>query len=200
VNFLDLSIMLDNCNGMHIKVVFLQPGPNAAFMNRLVAKATGGFCHVELIFPDVQRNQWLATSIHSNESLYLRTDKTFSNPGYTVLCLWITGEECCRMRQFAHKQFESNIQFDETGMYLALLPVQLFAARVGKTFCSKYVLDCLQHTGIPALQQYNSNIISPSKLWSILYKHERCVVGALHSRMQDLQNNDKTPLLHLLDA
>jgi hypothetical protein len=187
---------------VHIRVVFLQPGKQSAFMNKVVGFLTGGFSHTELCFPDAGRkvgdHEWFSTSIHSQEDVYVRTNKTFSNPGYTVTSLWVTPIEYGNMRQFIQSSFNGKVGFDESGMWLAVLPFQLRRKSGCKTFCSRYVLECLQAAKLPHLEHYNSAIVSPSKLRVILSKHERCVLGALPSRLQSMQEEGEgVPLLHL---
>ena len=74
-----------DAGSVNVRVVFLQPNSKSALLNRVVAKLTGGYSHVELNFPEASRAgrnaAWFTTSIHSNDSVFVRPDKTFSNPG-----------------------------------------------------------------------------------------------------------------------
>ena len=115
-----------------------------------------------------------------------------------MVCMWVTQAEHEKMKNFIQTTFESNVQFDQVGMVLAMLPVQIWPKSSKQTFCSRYILECLQAAEIPSLQRYNSTVISPSKLRGILCKHERCVVGALPTRLQSMQDDEHGHLLQLL--
>lgn len=184
---------MQNCNEpeLCIQIAFLKPIQTKYCLNTVVALLTGGFSHVEMNYPDPRTGDgWLSTSIHGNEKVCLTPNRNFSNPGYTVICLLITRDEYNRLHSFVQKAFDSEIGFDEVGMYCSLLPFHIIPKSNKRTFCSRYITECLQVAGVPGMEQYNACVVSPSKLQRILTNNIRRVVGALDSRMRNMNSAD----------
>lgn len=188
-----------------IHVLFLQPIPNdpqELFLNRLTSYIgekvhRKGFHHTEIVVPDIQSGEgFLSSSIYNGESVTLTKTKTFSNPGYTVMTFLVTGAELQGIMHYLHESRRMQLSFDGLGMYLAALPVQLSfgGSRRRSTFCSKHVTMALKAGGIEAVQGLNENIVTPSKLYRVLYERipsDRKVAGSVPYKQQSMQQSGR---------
>ncbi len=183
-----------------IHVLFLQPvkdDPQEHFLNKLTsyfgrAIHKKGFHHVEIVVPDldcVTGGGFLSSSIYNGETVTLTKTKTFANPAYTVMSFSINGVELSRMLDYLHESKRLHLQFDLLGMYLASLPVQIGWRSSKATFCSKHVTLALKAAGIDAVSTLNENIVTPSRLYSVLYKNippDRKVVGSVQYKESEM--------------
>jgi hypothetical protein len=185
-------------------VLFLQPLPNDPhehFLNRLTSFIgervhKKGFHHTEIVVPDIQSGDggFLSSSIYNGESVTLTRTKTFANPGYTVMTFMVTGSELQGIMNYLNESKRMQLSFDGLGMYLAALPVQLGFRRNRSTFCSKHVTMALKSGGIDAVQGLNENIVTPSKLYKVLYENipgDRKVAGTVPFKQQTMQQSGR---------
>ena len=153
-----------------IQVMLYKPPANDPFINRAVAWIDGPFSHVEVGFED-----GVASSIYAGETVFMHP-RTFSNPNYTTVSLSVTTEQEDNARMFCAQQARRGIEFDGVGMYCARLPAFLRSVisslrgngGVEHTFCSKYVVEVMQHIGIDCFLGIDSSNTSPSMVHRIL--------------------------------
>lgn len=193
-----------------IHVLFLQPLPNDPhehFLNRLTSFIgekvhRKGFHHTEIVVPDLSSAEggFLSSSIYNGESVTLTKTKTFANPGYTVMTFAVTGRELNGIMQYLNESKRMQLSFDGLGMYLAALPIQLGFRGNRSTFCSKHVTMALKSGGIDAVKDLNENIVTPSKLYRVLYEQipsDRKVAGTVAFKQQSMQQNARLPLFSI---
>lgn len=114
---------------------------------------------------------YVSASIYNGETVTIRKQKTFANPGYVVHTLSLTKEQLRAMADYLYDLQRQQVGFDGMGMYLAILPFQLrfWGSPSNKTFCSRLVIEALRCTGaVDGIQSINANITTPSKLYSLL--------------------------------
>lgn len=188
---------LETAKEYPIHVLFLEPLPSDCvegnrgareepWLNRATAALGGrvhgrGFCHVEICIPDLQPAdrgggmlgyRYMSSSIYNGETVSVVATKTFSNPGYLVHTLSVTGAQLRRISDFIHDCKRREVCFDSVGMYLSMLPVQVWYGGESRTFCSKYVTQALQAAGgVVQVEGLNPNIVSPSKLYRALVEN-----------------------------
>ncbi len=154
-----------------IQIMLYRPPPNDPFINRAVAWIDGPFSHVEVGFDD-----GMASSIYAGEQVFMH-QRTFSNPNYTIISIPITGEQERKARQFCIDHSLKNINFDGLGMYTARLPgvlrglIRSFGNSGNKTFCSKYVVQMMQHIGVDCFMGIEPSTVSPSMVHRILQEN-----------------------------
>ncbi len=182
----------------NMHVLFLSAdSPQDHFLNRITSALGArvhrnrGFCHTEICVPDLENPQtFLSSSIYNGETVTLTRTKTFANPGYTVLTFTVTHPELVGITNYLHEARRMQLKFDAVGMYLAALPFQLNPFSSSKsTFCSKHVTHALRCAGIEAVSQLNENIVTPSKLYSVLKERlnkDRLVAGTVDFKQREL--------------
>ena len=74
----------------NVHVLFLEDQKGDHILNRLTAMLgrrihKQGFCHVEIVVPDVSTGEYMSSSIYNGEKVTLTKCKTFANPGLTRL-------------------------------------------------------------------------------------------------------------------
>lgn len=153
-----------------IQIMFYKPPPNDPFMNRAVAWIDGPYSHVEIGFED-----GMASSIYSGEKVFMHP-RTFSNPNYTIISIPVTIDQERMARQFCTDHALRGVDFDGVGMYTARLPWVLRSivgsfVKMGddsRTFCSKYVVQVMQHIGVKCFEDLNPSTSSPSMVHRVL--------------------------------
>lgn len=151
-----------------LQVMFYKPPPSDPFINRAVAWIDGPFSHVEIGFED-----GMASSIYSGERVFMHP-RTFSNPNYTIVSIPVTGFQEQKAREFCTDHALKGIEFDGVGMYTARLPgfirYLLLNGKTSenKTFCSKYVVQVMQHIGVDSFMDMDPSATSPSMVHRVL--------------------------------
>jgi hypothetical protein len=95
--------------------------------------------------------------------------------------------------------FYHQLGFDSVGMYLAALPFQLNPfAPSNRTFCSKHVTKALKAGQIEAVEGLNENIVTPSKLYKVIFLFaflagylKTCAEAFLKQVLHDRLRNDR---------
>ena len=184
----------------NIHVPFLADQRGDHFLNRLTSMIgqkvhKQGFCHVEIVIPDMEKStlscpSYLSSSIYNSEAVTLTQTKTFVNPGYTVLTFTVSGTELSSIADYLFESKRMDLKFDSFGMYLAALPFQLNPFVSDRTtFCSKHVTRALKAANIEVVTGLNENIVTPSKLYKVLYEQlpkERMVIGSVQFKQKAL--------------
>lgn len=173
------------CRTSVISILFLKPLRREEVLANRVAAWFGwlvhgnNFHHAELCIP--YRGGQMSSSVYQGETVSLTQVKSFANPGYIVHSMTVTNDELVKLTQFMVESHQQKVRFDACGMYLALLPFHICRSSKGKTFCSKYVTDALQHAGILDVQGVNSSIVTPARLYQLLQvdPEKRMVVGSV---------------------
>lgn len=198
--------LLTNSRQRHtIHVLFLQPVPqdqDEHFLNRLTSYIgekihQKGFHHVEIVVPDPEtchlaKSGFLSSSIYNGENVTLTKTKTFANTAYTVMTFSVSGPELGRITEYLQESKRQQLSFDKLGMLLAVLPFQLGWRWRKTTFCSKHVTKALKAGIIEAVMDLNENIVTPSKLYKVLYTQipaDRKVAGSVQYKESSMQNN-----------
>lgn len=184
-----------------VHILFLKPvdhDPQEYFLNKLTSYIgerihSKGFHHVEIVVPDTEcMNGFLSSSIYNGETVTLTKTKTFANPAYTIMSFSVTGLELSRIMDYLHESKRQQLKFDQVGMFLAALPFQVGWRSQSSTFCSKHVTRALKAAGIEAVMDLNENIVTPSKLYKILYSNvpaDRKVAGSVQYKEISMVNN-----------
>lgn len=193
-------------------VLFLQPllhDPQEHFLNRLTSFVgekvhKKGFHHVEIVVPDLDKNNatssnnFLSSSIYNGETVTLTKTKTFANPAYTIMSFSVTGQELSKMLDYLHESKRQQLKFDQLGMFLAALPFQIGWRSQRSTFCSKHVTKALKAGGIQAVMDLNENIVTPSKLYKVLYHKipaERKLAGSVQYKESSMLQHAQFSIL-----
>ena len=112
----------------------------------------------------------MSSSIYQDETVSLTTDKSFSNPAYTIVSFAVTPEQLAKLTRFVTTNSQNNIGFDFNGMLASLLPIRTVRASPTSTFCSRYVTEALQYAGIESVAKLDPLITTPTKLYNTLTK------------------------------
>jgi hypothetical protein len=175
--------------GRIIILAFLIPKDDAAWLNRLVAKASKHrTCHVEIVFEDD-----MAFSIYAGAPVYFR-HRSFSNPDYTLLSVSVTNAEYVSLYSFCQSAATHNIGFTDVGMVLSYIqparcPVFNTApsSEVGFTFCSKIVTEALQFADLPEVEHLIPCTATPSCLYDAFESSPRRVLSSVGYRREQLR-------------
>ena len=155
-----------------MQVMLYKPPLDDPFINRAVAWIDGPFSHVEVGFED-----GMASSIYAGESVFMH-HRTFSNPNYAVVSISVTGDQESKARKFCNKRVGT--KFDGIGMYTARLPRPLrwlvsfvtCSKKQDSTFCSKYVVEVMQHINMQCFMGMDPSGTSPSMVHRVLQERE----------------------------
>jgi len=124
---------------------------------------------------DIQPIQFLTFGWCSGEKVFMHP-RTFSNPNYTIVSIPVTADQEKMARQFCMDHASRGVDFDGVGMYTARLP-WVFRAIVAnfvktddnsRTFCSKYVVQVMQHIGVECFRELDPSTSSPSMVHRVL--------------------------------
>lgn len=148
-----------------LSLAFLRPPSDDRLMNRLTASASRhGICHVELIF---EGN--LAFSIYHDSTPFLK-QRTMSNPNYEFVSLSVSHQEYRAALQFCRSSVADGYAFDNRGMLLASVHpgacAEKSSSAVGKTFCSKIIVEALQFADVPEVGGLCPSASTPSGLYA----------------------------------
>jgi len=172
-----------------VYLLFYKPTKNDPFQNRLVAFFNGPFCHVEMAFPrrngdePWERVVW-GSSIYQNESVFYQK-KNYSREGYVSFAIEVSEEQLHKIKAFCKHHSSIRTPFSLPAMYAAYLPWQV--VYTNSTFCSKHVVQALQHAGVPLVDDINPSLATPSKLHQCLMTRQRkagVILQVVPSRMQ----------------
>lgn len=157
-----------------LSLAFLRPPSDDRWMNRLTAGVSKhGVCHVELIF---ENN--LAFSIYHDSTPFLR-QRTMSNPNYEFVSLSVSHQEYRAALQFCRSAVAEAYRFDELGMYLSVVHPGSCAhkpsSELGKTFCSKIIVEALQFADVEEVQGMCPSAATPSSLYAAVKNSQRRV-------------------------
>lgn len=169
-----------------ILLMFYEAQPDDHPLNKIVSKVSPPFCHVELVFPTYtsQNTNLHAAQYTQNTSLTTETrtlygssiyqygtvffiPKQYSRSGYTSHGIRVTRSTHDKLIRYCQNASAANITFDQLGMLRACLPFVLSPHRSDMTFCSKFVVDAMQHAGIQEVADLDTRLVTPSSL----YKH-----------------------------
>lgn len=162
----------------NLTLAFLRPPSDDRCMNRLTACASKhGICHVELVF-----DGGLAFSIYEDRSLFLR-QRSMANPGYELVSLAVSQKEYKAALQFCRSAVAEVYTFDDMGMYLATVHpgrcMEKSSATVGKTFCSKIIVEALQYADVEEVEHLSPSAMTPSRLYEAVRDSPRRVCHSI---------------------
>lgn len=161
-----------------INCMFYKPTNTDAWINRLVARFNGPFCHVELSFEDGR-----ASSIMNGETVFFHA-KNYSNPNYTVLTIPMTREQYSKVQGFCQDAANRQMGFCMTSMLLSILPWQLVPARKHATFCSRFVTEALQEAQCHLVEGMNPMLTTPTRLHEALAKDQGKMLDTVPGRLR----------------
>ncbi len=165
-----------------LHVLFYRPCADDHWLNRLVTTVAPPFSHCDLQFDD-----GLATSVYQRESVYMET-KSLSRDNYERVSIAIDEGEHERIRDFCTRAHRDQVVFDPLGMALCVVPraARLREAPLGRTFCSRYILEALQQTGRPEFAAHDPACTTPSALYRMLKEYGREFIHIPEKRLQRL--------------
>jgi hypothetical protein len=168
-NKVQAKVPRDEPGCRQLTLAFYRPGPeDQSWMNRLVVwLSRNPYSHCELIFEN-----GLATSIMHGENVFCKK-RTFASAQYVFKGFNVSHATHEKIYQYACLQSNANIPFSTSAMLSPALGVKL-QKTPGGTFCSKYIVEVLQHGGVPWALNLDADLCSPSSLFDAL-KNERNV-------------------------
>ena len=176
-------------NRVQVYLLFYKPKDDDPFLNRLVARFDGPYCHVEMAFSDKwgeqpwEREMW-GSSIYQGESVFFKP-KTYARDGYFSLPIDVTVAQMYKIKSFCKHQADTKVPFNKTAMYAAYVPFYQFV-HTDETFCSKHVTAALQHGDVKQVEGLNASLMTPSKLYKLLTENPSApniIIHALPSKM-----------------
>lgn len=146
-----------------LTLAFYSPTANdPSWMNKLVAKGSRyPYCHCELIF-----DNGMATSIVAGGEVFLRP-RTYASNCYTLKAFSVPAHSHDKMYEFAREKAHQHISFSNLSMLSPLLG-WCTNKNPNETFCSKYIMQVLQHGDVHWTRGLNADLASPSSLYSLL--------------------------------
>jgi hypothetical protein len=146
---------------MHMTAWFYDPtADRQGWVNKLIAKLDGPFCHVELQFPDST-----ACTVYLGSEVVMR-QRSFNNACYTAVAIPCTLAQCVAARGVAERLHAAHVPCSALDMTSCLFGVEMCPS---STFCSKLVGQILNESKVAAL---DFKTLSPSRLHQKL-----CAVG-----------------------
>jgi len=125
-----------------VRLWFYDPASDGdGFVNKLVARMDQPFCHVKTQFGD-----GLACSIYMGTAVVLRK-RTFDSSNYSCVTMPCTRAQHSLALAHAHLLNNQGLTFSSLQMYSCLLWTPI-AVNATSTFCSKLVVDILQHASL----------------------------------------------------
>lgn len=162
-----------------VHVLFYRPQSDDQWLNHVVTFFSPPYSHC-----DIQFDNNVAFSVYQNETVY-RESKSFSRLNYDRISLTFTDDEFAKIYSFCNKCHEDKVGFDPVGMVGSFVP--FYYARPSKsTFCSRFVMEALQMSGRPELQQIHSCRTSPSSLHALLMKNQKCFLHISEKRLNQI--------------
>lgn len=157
-----------------LTLAFLRPPADDKRLNRCTAALSRhGICHVELVFEG-----GMAFSIYDDRPPFIR-QRTLSNPGYELVSLAVGKTEYKAALQFCRSAVAEAYRFDELGMYLSVVHPGSCAhkpsSELGKTFCSKIIVEALQFADVEEVQGMCPSAATPSSLYAAVKNSQRRV-------------------------
>jgi hypothetical protein len=138
---------------MQLTAWFYDPtADRQGWINKLIAKLDGPFCHVELQFPDST-----ACTVYLGSEVVLK-QRSFNNACYSAVAIPCTPMQCQAARRVADRLHEARVPCSALDMTSCLFNVEMCPS---STFCSKLVGQVLVESGIIDLE---FRTISPSML------------------------------------
>ena len=167
-----------------INLAFLSYPPQATdgvrekLQNMLVRYSVGRFDHVEIIFENTQRPEYIyACSVLQNGTVFFR-EKGFSREGYEYLTVsGLHPEAVNRMKNFCYQESVKGSTFNDSGFNRAGSPLpemhsrsrmQNYRDSPNKWFCSQLVTAALQQGGL--LEEYIAGTMTPAAIYDALVK------------------------------
>lgn len=142
-----------------IRLWFYDPvGDKEGWLNHMVAKLDGPFCHCELQFPNQE-----ACTIYMGTNVVLKK-RSFDSSAYTGVTINCSVTELEKAHQFARSQHTACTRFDTLAMSMALMP-RVFPHTGSGTFCSKLCADILLAANL--ITACPTHKLSPSALYRL---------------------------------
>jgi len=170
-----------------LTLAFLRPGPDDHWVNRLAARVSAHpFCHVELYFEGLQQS----FSVMWGETAGFRA-KNLSNPNYTLVSLSVTAKEHDSCLEFCRSVCTQQLVFDDRGMWASWFPTlgccgEPTSQQVGRTFCSKIVVEALQFGGVREVENLRPAVATPSRLYECVRHSGRMTCNGVPFKRQAL--------------
>lgn len=160
-----------------IRLLFMKPDANDAFMNRLVGRYDGPYCHVEIEFDEGTHQAGMASSVFFGESVFMHR-RTFANPRYDVLSFTVSHQQYEKMHAYCRSEAQSGTEFSSLAMletvFSCCAPVSALLGS-GGTCCSKHVASALKAGDFADMRGVNPRHMTPSSLHRRLSKSKaRC--------------------------
>jgi len=145
---------------MHLTAWFYDPTADLnGWVNKIIAKFDGPFCHVELQFPDST-----ACTVYLGSDVVMK-QRTFNSACYSSVVIPCTMQQCIAARGVAERLHDARVSCSALDMTSCLFNIEMCPSR---TFCSKLVGQILNESRIIDL---DFKTISPSALYRSLCAH-----------------------------
>ena len=163
-----------------LHVLFYRPQQDDHWINHLVSFFSPPFSHCDIQFED-----GLASSIYSNESVYLQK-KRFSRHNYERISLTLSDDEYAMVHEFCMKAHSDKVAFDHAGMLMSYFPLGSIR-RSGRTYCSRYIAEALKASRRDDFKDVRAGTMSPSGLYQLLKDQHRSFVFVAENRLDQLR-------------
>ena len=162
-------------------LAFYSPGANdKSWVNKMVVMCSKNpYSHCELVF-----DNGLATSIMHGGTVFCKR-RTFASENYVFKWFSVSHIVHEKIYNFACEQSRHNIPFSSSAMLTPMLGLRL--RQTEGTFCSKYIMELLQHGGIKWAVGLNADLCTPSSIFDIIREEKNICFNSVPHRLNQLK-------------
>ena len=163
-------------------MAFYSPGEHdKSWVNKLVVMCSKNpYSHCELIF-----DNGLATSIMHGENIFCKK-RTFASENYTFKGFNVSHATHEKIYQYACQESRKNIPFSSSAMLTPVIGWKLSQRSEG-TFCSKYIVEVLQHGGITWAMNMNADYSTPSSIFDSIQQEKNVCFSTVPHKLNQLK-------------
>jgi hypothetical protein len=165
-----------------LTMAFYSPGvDDKSWVNKLVVMCSKNpYSHCELIF-----DNGLATSILHGENIFCKK-RTFASENYTFKGFNVSHATHEKIYNYACQESRKNIPFSSSAMLTPVIRWKLRQQPVG-TFCSKYIVELLQHGGISWAMDLNADFCTPSSIYDSIQQERNICFNTVPHKLNQLK-------------
>lgn len=165
-----------------LTMAFYSPGENdKSWVNKLVVMwSRNPYSHCELIF-----DNGLATSILHGETIFCKK-RTFASENYVFKGFNVSHAVHEKIYQYACQESRKNIGFSNSAMLTPILGWRLQREASG-TFCSKYIVEVLQHGGISWAMPLTAEFSTPSSIFDAIQQERNFCFNTVPYKLNQLK-------------
>ena len=157
------------------------------------------YIHCEVVFPIdeggiKQTNNSLAFGVFSDKGVF-KMERSFSNPAYSWVYLWVTVDEYFRARNFCENQVGKKYDHESTSWRLVLWPTFIpDKDATERWWCGSFVHAVLQEIGM--LKTHRLNTLDVDDIVRLVHNSTRKISAFVpHARMEETKRNFKEKLI-----